>query len=190
MLLDELKKMIKEFETVLIKDERFKDDASFKNQVKIIYSKDKKSQNIMGPILLGNLSSLNNTDEITKLKNRIKYLEKIENIPCKCEEKEGDSLFATEPFLDKVKETGKNMLERTTIQEDLQTVFDEMGDDSARLKAMDSDTLVNYLRDTSFVYKKEVTSRDGTKKIINIDKFKSITREELKRIVEEFKRTH
>ena len=69
MLLDELKLMIKEFETVLVKDERFKDDASFKNQVKIIYSKEKKSPNIMAPILLGNLSSVNNTDEITKLKN-------------------------------------------------------------------------------------------------------------------------
>jgi len=189
MLLDELKKMIKEFETVLVKDERFKDDASFKNQVKIIYSKDKKSQNIMGPILLGNLSSSNNTDEITKLKNRIKYLEKVENIPCKCEEKEGDSLFATEPFLGTVKETGKSMLERTTIQEDLQTIFDELGD-SKKLHEMDTNILTDYLRDTSFVYKKEVTSRDGTKKVINIDKFKSIPREELKRIIEEFKRTH
>jgi hypothetical protein len=93
MLLDELKKMIKEFETVLVKDERFKDDVSFKNQVKIIYSKDKKPTNLMAPILLGNLSSINNTDEITKLKNRIKYLEKIENIPCNCEEQTSDSLF-------------------------------------------------------------------------------------------------
>jgi hypothetical protein len=191
MLLDELKLMIKEFETVLVKDERFKDDASFKNQVKIIYSKEKKSPNIMAPILLGNLSSVNNTDEITKLKNRIKYLEKIENMPCKCEEREGDSLFATEPFLDKVKQTGKNMLERTTIQEDLQTVFDEMGDDSIKLHAMNTDDLVDFLRNTSFNYKKEVVSKiDGKKKLISIDKFNSVPRDKLKEIVEEFKRKH
>lgn len=188
MLLDELKKMIKEFETVLVKDVRFKDDASFKNQVKIIYSKDKKSTNIMAPILLGNLSSVNNSDEITKLKNRIKYLEKTENLPCKCEEKEGDSLFATEPFLGKVKETGESMLERTTIQEDLQTIFEELGDNVTK---MDTDKLTDYLIDTSFNYKKEVISKlTGKKTVLNIDKFKSIPREELKRIIEEFKIKH
>ena len=188
MLLDELKKMIKEFETVLVKDERFKDDASFKNQVKIIYSKDKKPTNIMAPILLGNLSTTNNTDEITKLKNRIKYLEKIENLPCICEAKTSDSLFETEPFLRIVEKIGKDMLNRTSIEEDLQTYFHEMGDDSAKLRAKDTDELADFFINTSFNFKRVLTSKvDGNKEIIT-NKYKDISREDLKRIIDEFKK--
>jgi hypothetical protein len=191
MLLDELKKMIKEFETVLVKDERFKDDASFKNQVKIIYSKDKKPTNLMAPILLGNLSSINNTDEITKLKNRIKYLEKIENIPCNCEEKTSDSLFETEPLLRIVERIGRDMLNRTSIEEDLQIYFHEMGEDSTKLHAIETDKLVDFFKDTSFKFKKVLASKtDGTRKEIITDKYNDISREDLKKIIDEFKRTH
>lgn len=38
MLLYEIKDLIKELETILIKDKRFKEVSNFKNQVKIIYN--------------------------------------------------------------------------------------------------------------------------------------------------------
>jgi hypothetical protein len=81
MLLDELKILIKDFEGILSKDLRFKDDMYFKNQVKIIYGEKEKVKNVFVPLMLANLSNSQEVDEVTKLKDRIKYLEKIETIP-------------------------------------------------------------------------------------------------------------
>jgi hypothetical protein len=81
MLLDELKILIKDFEGILSKDLRFKEDMYFKNQVKIIYGEKEKVKNVFVPLMLANLSKSQEVDEVTKLKDRIKYLEKIENIP-------------------------------------------------------------------------------------------------------------
>jgi len=81
MLLDDLKILIKDFEGILSKDLRFKEDMYFKNQVKIIYGKKEKIKNVFVPLMLANLSKTTELDENTKLKNRIKYLEKIESMP-------------------------------------------------------------------------------------------------------------
>ena len=86
MLLDDLKILIKDFEGILSKDLRFKEDMYFKNQVKIIYSKKEKTKNVFVPLMLANLSKTTEVDENTKLKDRIKYLEKIESMPCACTE--------------------------------------------------------------------------------------------------------
>ena len=80
MLLDELKILIKDFEGILSKDLRFKEDMYFKNQVKIIYGEKEKVKNVFVPLMLANLSKSQEVDEVTKLKDRIKYLEKIETI--------------------------------------------------------------------------------------------------------------
>ena len=58
MLLDDLKILIKDFEGILSKDLRFKEDMYFKNQVKIIYSKKEKTKNVFVPLMLANLSNL------------------------------------------------------------------------------------------------------------------------------------
>lgn len=81
MLLDELKILIKDFEGILSKDLRFKEDMYFKNQVKIIYGEKEKIKNVFVPLMLANLSKTEPVDEVTKLKDRIKYLEKIESMP-------------------------------------------------------------------------------------------------------------
>ena len=47
MILDEIKDLIKELETILVKDNRFKEYINFKNQLKIIYNcKNKPIKNI------------------------------------------------------------------------------------------------------------------------------------------------
>ena len=86
MLLDDLKILIKDFEGILSKDLRFKEDMYFKNQVKIIYGEKQKIKNVFVPLMLANLSKTTEVDENTKLKDRIKYLEKIESMPCACTE--------------------------------------------------------------------------------------------------------
>jgi hypothetical protein len=52
MLLEDLKILIKDFESVLSKDLRFKKDMYFKNQVKIIYIEREKNRNILVPLML------------------------------------------------------------------------------------------------------------------------------------------
>jgi len=71
MLLDELKILIKDFETVLSNDTRFKKDMYFKNQVKIIYGHKQEPKNVFIPVIMQP-----NNQEINKLKERIIYLEK------------------------------------------------------------------------------------------------------------------
>lgn len=76
MLLDEIKDLIKDFEMVLIKDKRFKEDADFKNQVKTIYNCEKNlNKNFaipalpsidVTPFVLSNLASISKPSEITK----------------------------------------------------------------------------------------------------------------------------
>jgi len=93
MLLDDLKDLIKDFETVLSKDSRFKEHMDFKNQVKVIYQCDKPVNQIIPSYditdMISNLSLLNGnnnkTNEIDKLKDRIKYLEILSN-KCNCDE--------------------------------------------------------------------------------------------------------
>lgn len=58
MILDELKVLIKDFETVLSKDLRFKKDMYFKNQVKIIYGT-KKINNVLIPMMVNNVGNSN-----------------------------------------------------------------------------------------------------------------------------------
>jgi len=81
MLLDDLKSLIKDFEGILSKDLRFKEDMYFKNQVKVIYGQKEKTKNVFVPLMLANLSKTTEVDEKTKLKDRIKYLEKIVSLP-------------------------------------------------------------------------------------------------------------
>lgn len=93
MLLDDLKDLIKDFETVLLKDIRFKEHMQFKNQVKIIYQCDKPVNQIIPSYditdMVSNLGLLNGnnnkTSEIDKLKDRIKYLEILSD-KCNCDE--------------------------------------------------------------------------------------------------------
>ena len=66
MILDNIKELIKDMETILIKDERFKEDMYFKNMVKTIYNNNNNHQ--MGsyditPIILSNLSKLGKSTE-------------------------------------------------------------------------------------------------------------------------------
>ena len=80
------------------------------------------------------------------------------------------------------------MLNRTSIEEDLKTYFHEMGDDSAKLRAKDTDELADFFINTSFNFKRVLTSKvDGNKEIIT-NKYKDISREDLKRIIDEFKK--
>ena len=75
MILDELKVLIKDFETVLSKDLRFKKDMYFKNQVKIIYGT-KKINNVLIPMMVNNVGNSN----FSKCETNISQL------PCqKCE---------------------------------------------------------------------------------------------------------
>lgn len=78
MILDEIKDLIKDFELVLIKDLRFKKDANFKNQVKMIYNcENNLNKNFSIPIfsqpsiditpfVISNLSALGKSDELIK----------------------------------------------------------------------------------------------------------------------------
>ena len=56
MILDELKIIIKDLETILSKDSRFKKEMYFKNQVKIIYGT-KKINNVLIPMMINNIES-------------------------------------------------------------------------------------------------------------------------------------
>jgi len=58
MLLEELKFLIKDFESVLSQDTRFKKDMFFKNQVKIIYGS-KKINNVFIPIMANTYTEKN-----------------------------------------------------------------------------------------------------------------------------------
>jgi len=52
MILEDIKSLIKDFEEVLIKDERFKNDYKFKSQVRIIYGL-RKVENVFVPFPVG-----------------------------------------------------------------------------------------------------------------------------------------
>ena len=70
MILDDIKSLIKDFETCLIKEERFKKDYKFKSQVKTIYSCNKSAPNqiiVPVPYYSGNNgNTCTNTDNSTK----------------------------------------------------------------------------------------------------------------------------
>jgi hypothetical protein len=81
MILDEIKDLIKELETILVKDKRFKECLDFKNQVKIIYNYENnlnKNFPIPGniglqlpsvditPLVVSNLMVLSKPQELTK----------------------------------------------------------------------------------------------------------------------------
>ncbi len=75
MILDEIKDLIKELETILVKDKRFKECIDFKNQVKIIYNcENNLNKNFPIPQftsvdvtpLLSNLTLLGKTTDLTK----------------------------------------------------------------------------------------------------------------------------
>lgn len=67
MILDEIKDLIKELETILVKDNRFKEYINFKNQLKIIYNcKNKPNKEIyipnsidITPLVISNLTAIN-----------------------------------------------------------------------------------------------------------------------------------
>lgn len=135
MLLDELKILIKDFEGILSKDLRFKEDMYFKNQVKIIYGEKEKVKNVFVPLMLANLSKSQEVDEVTKLKDRIKYLEKIENIqekplvcpPCNCPKVEPQYETGELPESDTIRRNYNQVtrhIETTSSEEDdLNTVY-------------------------------------------------------------------
>lgn len=77
MLLDDLKILIKDFETVLSKDLRFKNDMYFKNQVKIIYGSKQETKTLYVPYIV------ENNEVVNKLQNKIKSLENNKECP-KC----------------------------------------------------------------------------------------------------------
>lgn len=70
MILDDIKSLIKDFETCLIKEERFKKDYKFKSQVKTIYSCNESAPNqiiVPVPYYSGNNgNTCTNTDNSTK----------------------------------------------------------------------------------------------------------------------------
>lgn len=71
MILYEIKDLIKELETILIKDKRFKEVSNFKNQVKIIYNyKNNLNKNFPIPQLpnidITHLIALGKPQEVTK----------------------------------------------------------------------------------------------------------------------------
>jgi hypothetical protein len=45
MILDNIKELIKDIESILIKDDRFKEDVYFKKMIKTIYTSDKNNNN-------------------------------------------------------------------------------------------------------------------------------------------------
>jgi len=67
MILDEIKDLIKELETILVKDNRFKEYINFKNQLKIIYNcKNNPNKQIyipnsidITPLVISNLTAIN-----------------------------------------------------------------------------------------------------------------------------------
>lgn len=67
MILDEIKDLIKELETILVKDNRFKEYINFKNQLKIIYNcKNNPNKEIyipnsidITPLVISNLTAIN-----------------------------------------------------------------------------------------------------------------------------------
>lgn len=84
MILDDLKDLIKEMEDVLIKDPRFREEADFKNQVKVIYNCEKVKSFVQMPtydvthIVMSNLQYLGNN-----IKNK-KETKKETKHECKC----------------------------------------------------------------------------------------------------------
>jgi hypothetical protein len=54
MILYELKNLIKDLENILIKDKRFKEDYTFKHQVRTLYYKKPEVQNIYLPLVVNN----------------------------------------------------------------------------------------------------------------------------------------
>jgi hypothetical protein len=76
MILDEIKDLIKELETILVKDKRFKECIDFKNQVKIIYNcENNLNKNFpipqlpsvdVTPLVVTNLMALSKPQELTK----------------------------------------------------------------------------------------------------------------------------
>ena len=60
MILDELKIIINDMETILLKDQRFKQDAYFKSMIREIYAKKYiKTPPMYVPININNLANLN-----------------------------------------------------------------------------------------------------------------------------------
>jgi|LakMenEpi03Aug12_release.lakeMendotaPanAssembly.Ray.scaffolds.fasta_scaffold360107_2 hypothetical protein len=67
MILDEIKDLIKQLETILVKDNRFKEYINFKNQLKIIYNcKNNPNKEIyipnsidITPLVISNLTAIN-----------------------------------------------------------------------------------------------------------------------------------
>lgn len=130
MILDELKILIKDFEIVLSKDLRFKNDMDFKNQVKTIYGT-KKPDNILMPT---ELMFIDNA-EIIRLKNKIKYLEKTEPHVCptvhKCPVcpacpvcKETDYNSGNIPETDKIRRDYEALPRQLTEEEDLRIILE------------------------------------------------------------------
>ena len=75
MILDNIKELIKDIESILIKDDRFKEDVYFKKMIKTIYTSDKNNNNPIisydiTPIVLSNLSKLGKNNETYKCKDK------------------------------------------------------------------------------------------------------------------------
>ena len=117
MLLDDLKVLIKDFENVLLKDPRFKNDMFFKNQVKIIYDCEKrKINNVFVPMPIDNKDQLN---EINKLKQKIVSLENS----CKCGSYEKGELPDTDKLTSDYRDVADRSRETATSEDDLRTLF-------------------------------------------------------------------
>jgi hypothetical protein len=123
MLLEDLKILIKDFEGVLSKDIRFKEDMYFKNQVKIIYGQKEKIKNVMVPLLLANLSNTKEVDEMTRLKNRIKYLEKVESMPCSCSHYEHGTLPDSDEITKAYNSVTAKILTTASEDDDFTTLY-------------------------------------------------------------------
>ena len=117
MLLDDLKILIKDFENVLLKDPRFKNDMFFKNQVKIIYDCEKKKiNNVFVPMPIDNKDQ---TKEINKLKQKIVSLENS----CKCGSYEKGELPDTDKLTSDYRDVADRSRETATSEDDLRTLF-------------------------------------------------------------------
>ena len=88
MILDEIKSLIKDFEDILIKDARFKNDYKFKSQVKMIYKLGEK-ENIFIPVPIG-FSGSTGEKPVERLVERLvekpveKVIYKTIEVPAKC----------------------------------------------------------------------------------------------------------
>jgi len=131
MLLDNLKNLIKDFEVVLSKDIRFKEDMYFKNQIKIIYSHGEKTKNVFVPLMLANLNKTTEIDEVTKLKDRITYLEKVESLPeevsvcppCNCSQYEQGKLPNSTTVRKNYNDVTRRIETTSSEEDELNTIY-------------------------------------------------------------------